>query len=41
MYVYGGYIPEKAVYMNDIYTFDFETRKWEVHHKYSNKDDEP
>jgi hypothetical protein len=24
MYVYGGYIPEKAIYMNDVWMLDLE-----------------
>ncbi len=30
MIVYGGYIPEKATYMIDMYLFDLEKKTWEV-----------
>lgn len=33
MYVYGGYIPEKASYLKDVYAFDIETNKWEIFYK--------
>lgn len=33
MYVYGGYIPEKASYLKDVYAFDIETKKWEIFYK--------
>ncbi len=29
MYVYGGYIPEKAELMNEIYVLDLEKMVWE------------
>ena len=30
MFVYGGYIPEKATYMTTMFGFDFEKKAWEV-----------
>ena len=33
MYVYGGYIPNKALYMLDMYVFDFQQKKWQVYYK--------
>jgi N-acetylneuraminic acid mutarotase len=33
MLVYGGYVPDKATYMTDIYAFDFEKQSWEVYYK--------
>ena len=30
MYVYAGYIPEKAEFMKDIYTFDLEKHEWKI-----------
>lgn len=33
MYIYGGYIPEKATYLSDMYAFDLETHKWELFYK--------
>ena len=30
MYVYGGYISDKAEYMKDIYAFDLQNFTWEV-----------
>lgn len=28
MYIYGGYIPNKAEYLKDVYSFDFTTLQW-------------
>ena len=33
MYVYGGYISDKADYLQDIYAFDLATHKWEIIYK--------
>lgn len=41
MYVYAGYIPEKAEYVKDIYAFDFEKQEWSVEWKGSDSRDEP
>jgi hypothetical protein len=30
MYVYGGYIPEKAEYMRDIFCLDLDKWEWEL-----------
>jgi hypothetical protein len=40
MYVYGGYIPDKAAYMTDMYVFDFGLKKWELFYK-GGQNDEP
>lgn len=29
MYLYGGYIPEKAELMADVYCLDLEKQEWE------------
>lgn len=33
MLVYGGYIPNKAIYMTDMYSFDLEKMSWELFYK--------
>lgn len=33
MYVYGGYMSDKADYLQDIYTFDLNSHKWEIVYK--------
>ena len=33
MYVYGGYISDKAEYLKDIYCFDLVNHTWEVTYK--------
>jgi len=33
MLVYGGYVPDKAKYMTDIYAFDFDNKTWEVYYE--------
>lgn len=33
MLVYGGYIPEKAQYMSDMYAFDLEKHTWQLYHR--------
>ena len=40
MYVYGGYISDTAEYLQDIYTFDLNSHKWEIIYK-SGKGTEP
>ena len=40
MIVYGGYIPEKATYMTNMYAFDFEKKTWEVFYE-GGKQEEP
>lgn len=37
MLIYGGYVPEKATYMTDMYAFDFEKGTWEVFFRGSNQ----
>jgi len=32
IYVYGGYIPEIATFMTDIYAFSFNTKTWELYY---------
>ena len=40
MYIYGGYISDTAEYLEDIYTFDLNSHKWEIIYK-SGKGTEP
>ena len=30
MYIYGGYVPEKAELLRDIYVFDLEKHEWKI-----------
>lgn len=36
MYVYGGYIPEKASYLIDMYAFNLDLKTWEIIYKGQN-----
>jgi N-acetylneuraminic acid mutarotase len=33
IYVYGGYIPEIATFMTDIYAFSLDKNTWELYYK--------
>ncbi len=41
MYVLGGYIPEKAEYMNNIYCLDLEKFNWELIYEGKQSANEP
>jgi hypothetical protein len=41
MYVYAGYIPEKASYMKDVLEFDFDTHEWKIVYKEKTGREEP
>lgn len=41
MYVYGGYISDKAEYLIDILAFDADTCAWEIVHKGERSEKEP
>lgn len=37
MYVYGGYMSEKAKYLQNVLAFDFITNTWEVFYKFDDQ----
>lgn len=41
MYVYGGYITDKAEYLSDILAFNIENNSWEIFYKSDKTDKEP
>lgn len=41
MYVYGGYISDRAEYMRDIYAFNIDSLSWEVVHRWAKGEKEP
>ena len=38
MLIYGGYIPEKAQYLADMYAFDLEKHTWQLYHRKGEED---
>lgn len=41
MYVYGGYISDKAEYLSNILSFNIDQQTWEVVYKGDNSDKDP
>ena len=41
MYIYGGYIPDKAEYMTSIYCLDVDKFEWSTVHQGKSPKDEP
>ncbi len=41
MYVYAGYIPEKASYMGDVLEFDLDSHQWKILYKEKTDREEP
>lgn len=41
MYIYGGYIPDKAQYMKNIYCLDVDKFEWETVYQHKSTKDEP
>lgn len=33
MFIYGGYVSDKAEYLTDIYAFDLQNQTWELYFK--------
>lgn len=41
LYVYGGYVSDKAQYMKDIYCLDLEKMEWSTVYEGKNSNDDP
>lgn len=41
MFIYGGYMPETASFLKDIYCLDLEKLEWSVLYEHKDEENEP